>query len=137
VACDDTGGSWSAWRLLGANNRELGRSFRTFPDRTSCADAADHLQVSVDRVEPVVVAGLRSGNWYWELYVDGEAAATSARAFRRPRDSEYNLAHFVTSLHVAARMSQLVVPRQAGASNSIVLDRMDEVLIPNGRSSDR
>lgn len=91
---------WFAWRLLSANNRELGRSYTTFPDTSACAEAVAVLRTRIGDAEPAIVAGLRTGWWHWEVSVDGVAIAISARSFTRQRECEHNLEQFMVGVNV-------------------------------------
>ena len=91
---------WFAWRLLSANNRELGRSYSTFRDTSACADAVAVLRTRIGDAEPAIVAGLRTGWWHWAVSVDGVAIAISARSFTRQRECEHNLEQFMAGVNV-------------------------------------
>ena len=90
--------SWSAWRLLGANNRELARSHGTYPDAASCAAAIRELQSTADRLVAEFRPGFQTGRWYWQAFVDGVPLAISARPFGWRRDCEHNFGQFVAAL---------------------------------------
>jgi hypothetical protein len=90
--------SWSAWRLLGANNRELARSFTTYPDAESCAAAIKYLQSAAGRLVPAFLPGLRLGRWYWQTAVNDLPLAASARSFGLRRDCEQNLEQFLVAV---------------------------------------
>jgi hypothetical protein len=90
--------SWSAWRLLGANNRELARSHGTYPDVASCAAAIRHLQSTGDQLVAAFRPGFQTGRWYWQASVDGVSLAISARPFDWRRDCEHNFDQFVAAL---------------------------------------
>jgi hypothetical protein len=97
---DPNRGVWFAWRLLSANNRELGRSYNTFPDTLACAQAVAVLRIRIGDAEPAIVAGLRTGWWHWEVTVDGVAIAISPRSFTRQRECEHNLEQFLAGVDV-------------------------------------
>lgn len=83
------------WRLLGANNYELGRSALRY-EGMDAADAA--VEDLLSRFEDLVVsieATPTSGKWQWRLLVDGAAVATASRAFQRERECRYNLGQFL------------------------------------------
>jgi hypothetical protein len=82
-----------AWRLVGGNNHELGRSFDTFGDLDACVAAVRVLQQRVNDVEAEVTAS--GTQWGWVLRLDGEAVAVSCRWYRRVRESQYNLVQFL------------------------------------------
>ena len=90
--------AWSAWRLLGANNRELARSYTTFPEAESCAAAIKYLQSASDRLVPAFLPGLRMGRWYWQTAADDVPLAVSPRSFGLRRDCEQNLEQFLIAV---------------------------------------
>ena len=48
----DADGSWVAWRLTGANHRELGRSSRVFADLTQARADAQTLHERIAAAQP-------------------------------------------------------------------------------------
>lgn len=90
----DSSGVGVGWRLLGANNRELGRSATSFPDAESALLAIERMRTQVSRVEVHVLHDPRTGVWVWRLDDDGVPAATSGRGFRLERECRYNLDQF-------------------------------------------
>lgn len=98
----DVDGSWYAWRLTGANHRELGRSCRVFADLRSARDAATTLRERVQDAEVTVLAVPRTGAWGWRLQLDGVAVATSSRSYARHRECIYNANTFVAAAGIAA-----------------------------------
>lgn len=97
----DVDGSWFAWRLTGANHRELGRSCRVFPDLASARDDAARLRERVSEAEVSVLTVPRTGTWGWRLRLDGVAVATSSRGYARHRECTYNASTFVAAAAVA------------------------------------
>ncbi|HEX3705633.1 MAG TPA: hypothetical protein VHV76_03300 [Mycobacteriales bacterium] len=93
----DVDGSWFAWRLTGANHRELGRSCRVFADLVGARDAAADLRERVDDAEITVLTVPRLGTWGWRLRLDGVAVATSSRGYARHRECTYNASTFVAA----------------------------------------
>jgi hypothetical protein len=93
----DADGSWCAWRLIGANHWEVGRSSRVFPDFAgTCEDAA----TLRDRIHDAAIDVLtvpRARSWAWQLHVDGVAVATWSRAFARHRECTHNASTFVAA----------------------------------------
>jgi hypothetical protein len=87
-------GPRTAWRLLGANNRELGRGLVDFPDEESCRQAVAWLCTSIERANTVILRAQPATMWAWRLEVDEIPVALSARAYRRQRECLYNLALF-------------------------------------------
>lgn len=90
-------GSWTAWRLAGGNNRELGRSARTYQDVASCVASVDVLRQGVDRAEPAVGLHEITGLWWWRLDLDGRAVAGAARLYPRRREAVYSLTQFTAA----------------------------------------
>src|SRR5260221_13607425 len=65
-----------AWRLLGANNRELGRSPVWYPDLDSCREAVRTLKREIGGVTPAITAvTLPGGAWSWRLAFSGQPVA--------------------------------------------------------------
>jgi len=97
-AADAPDGAWCAWRLLGGNNRDLGRSARVFPGPADCRVAVDSVRRRVAELVPVVVADAATGMWSWRLELDGMAVAVAARPYYRQREGQYNLGQFLAAL---------------------------------------
>jgi uncharacterized protein YegP (UPF0339 family) len=97
----DGDGSWFAWRLTGANHRELGRSSRVYPDLASARSAALLLHDRIGEAEVTVVTVPRTGTWGWRLRLDNEVVATSSRGYARHRECNYNVSAFVSAAAVA------------------------------------
>ena len=89
------------WRLLGANQRELGRSAASYPDavaaRASVAAVQTELSTAVVSVSVDHVTGL----WTWRLRIEGVDALVSSRSYQRRRESESNVARALEALPVA------------------------------------
>lgn len=82
------------WRLLGANNRELGRSTAAYPDAETALDAVAQVRAVARAADAHLVRDPGTGLWAWHLDVDGRVVAASGRGFRLERDGRYNLAQF-------------------------------------------
>ena len=88
-----------AWRLLGANNRELGRSAVWYPDVESCREAVRALKRQIGGVTPAIMSVPQPGGaWSWRLAVSGTPVAVAGRPYRRQRECAYNLNHFVAAV---------------------------------------
>jgi hypothetical protein len=94
-----------AWRLVGGNNHELGRSFASFGDLASCTEAVHRLQRRANDVEAEVTTS--GAQWGWVLRLDGEEVAISCRWYRRVRESQYNLVQFL-AVAPSAELSDVV-----------------------------
>ncbi len=86
--------AYTAWRLLSANNRELGRGLTNFKDEDACRAAVLRLRADVERAIAVTCREQATSMWGWRLDIDGEPVAKSARSYRRQRECLYNLAQF-------------------------------------------
>ena len=94
-------GGQFGWRLLGSNNRELGRGSLAAPSVESAASLVADL---VRRLPDVTVQHLRapsSDGWSWCVSSDDVEMAHSGRTFRRERESLDNADNFRLSLPLA------------------------------------
>jgi len=89
-----TGREGVGWRLLGSNNRELGRSATSFADAESALVAIGRARQLASEGEAHIVHDPRTGLWSWHLDGDSATAATSGRGFRYERECRYNLEQF-------------------------------------------
>jgi len=89
-----TGGSGVGWRLLGSNNRELGRSASAYADAESALAAIGRVRELAPDGEAHIGHDPSTGLWAWHLDDDGVLAATSGRGFRHERECRYNLDQF-------------------------------------------
>ena len=97
----DTPGKYDhvGWRLLGANNRELGRSPVWYPDVETCREAVRTLKREIGAVTSAITASARPGGaWSWRLAVSGTPVAVAGRPYHRQRECAYNLNHFVAAV---------------------------------------
>jgi len=94
-------GSWFAWRLLGGNNRELGRSAEVHPSAATCRDAAAQVRTRIAALTSVLATDARQGQWRWRLDDTEATLAVSSRLYLRQRECTYNLAQFVAGAAVA------------------------------------
>lgn len=70
------------WRLISANNRELGRCTEPFLDLGSCTMAVERLREGIDAADELVMQD-PSGGWRWRLSFQGQSVAMSCRAYLR------------------------------------------------------
>jgi hypothetical protein len=101
-------GCWSSWRLLGANNRELGRGAVVYPDDASCL--SDLYRGQAGAIDAHSESVQQGGQWTWRLSVDGVPFAVAPRAYQRQRECHYSFQQFLLGL-VSAR-----VPAQTGSA---------------------
>ncbi len=84
------------WRLLGANNYELGRSTDRFAGLDEAHAAVEDLLGNFAELVPSIEATPSSGRWQWRLLIADQPIATSSRSFQRERECRYNLGQFLT-----------------------------------------
>jgi len=93
---------WVAWRLLGRNNRELGRSPVTYRSIPACLSAIARLKADVDVTTRLLAVDPEDGRWLWRLESLGSPMAVSARSYQRQRECLYSLNQFVAAVSEAA-----------------------------------
>jgi len=93
---------WCAWRLVGANNREVARSARTFPTFHECYQAARQVQHRLEVAAMTVRHDDVLNLWAWRVEIDGIAVATSGRMYQRHRECQSNAAQFFELMPLAA-----------------------------------
>jgi hypothetical protein len=104
-----TQAGWTTWRLVGPNQRELGRSARVFPNVAACIADATTVTASLDTA--VMALSARMTQWTWELTVGGELVAVASRLYQRQRECEYNSRVFLVTAPSAQPPSMYVVPQ--------------------------
>jgi hypothetical protein len=102
VAAPSPGGRWVSWRLLGRNNREMGRSPRVFDSVTEAFADADAARTALmtGGAKPVVIRSLQTG-WTWRWAVDDVTWAVAARTYLRRRDAVSSAAQFLVDAAAA------------------------------------
>jgi hypothetical protein len=110
LTADAAGQPRVAWRLVGGNNHELGRSVDTFTDLADCVAGVEIVRTRLSElvVEPLVRHG--GAEVAWRLRLDDAPVAAASRWYRRVRESEYNLDHFRTAVPIASVAEVLVTP---------------------------
>lgn len=83
------------WRLIGLNNRELGRSAQAYVDPPSCRAGIGFLRRQLDHLDQRVWCD--GGRWQWRLELNARPVATSGRGYARRREAEFNLAQFLAA----------------------------------------
>lgn len=88
------------WRLLGSNNRELGRS-------STSAESIDEALISVQELRTTIstatfsyVRSAHNQGWDWEACLSGQLVAHASRTFRRELECRNNAEIFVRALSV-------------------------------------
>ncbi|MFB7515206.1 hypothetical protein [Streptomyces sp. NPDC056144] len=85
------------WRLVGANNHELGRGPDLHGGHTACRAAVGQLREGLDRAVPHVTMAPTTGAWTWQLALDERCVAVAARSFRRQRECRHSLQLFLVA----------------------------------------
>ena len=93
--------AWCAWRLMGANNREIARSARTFSTFHECYQTAREIQQSLDGVVTTVRHDDTHNLWAWRAKLDGVNIASSGRLYQRFRECQANVAQFIEFMPLA------------------------------------
>jgi len=88
-----TGAGLVGWRVLGANNRELGRSAGPFWRADEAYQAVHEAQAVLERTVTRFWAD-DLGEWFWNISLDGEQLAVSSRGYRRQRECIYSIEQF-------------------------------------------
>lgn len=111
------------WRLLSANNRELGRSGEQYLSVEPCLAAIDQLRVAMAGPEPVrphlASSQERGVVWWWSVPFGGEVLACAVRAFSRQIECRKNYASFAGSAVTAAVLTESVSRRSLPPSLSV------------------
>ncbi len=87
-------GDGVGWRLLGSNNRELGRSAVSYADAETALAALGRIRELAVSGQAHIAHHTGSGHWEWHLEDEGELVANSGRGFRHERECRYNLEQF-------------------------------------------
>ena len=102
------GRDWYCWRLMGGNNRELGRSASSYPSYPGARRAVQYLQQHANRLVRTTVIDPATGRWGWRLSLDDRAVAVSGRWYERDHDSRVGMDKFV-NLIPGAELAEGVV----------------------------
>ena len=106
-------GSRLWWRLVGANNRPLGRSATSYPDLSRSLAAAEVVRSLGTSAAVDYLIDIDSGLRSWRLMhptLDSTVLAVSARGYHRQRECKYSLEAFLAALPQAA----VLAPQQSG-----------------------
>jgi hypothetical protein len=117
VGIADREDSSYGWRLLGPNNRELGRSPGVFRSLDECRAAVAALQADAADADVILTPHETTGLWTWRLDLHGRWVAVAGRAYQRRRECQYNVGQFVLTAPTAHASTGIVARgrmRQAG-----------------------
>ncbi len=108
-------GAWYGWRLIGANNRELGRSAIGFGSYQGARLAVLHLQRGTGRLVQHSITDRATGRWGWRFELDGATVAVSGRWYERDQEARLGAAKFVSlALRAALVDGVLALPDRRG-----------------------
>ena len=96
-----------AWRLLGGNNHELGRSIPAYGSLDEAIHAVAQLRAKLDDAVASVAPSAVTSRWGWRLTIDSVDVAASGRWYQREREARYNLEQFRISAPEAQVASAL------------------------------
>lgn len=89
---------YAAWRLLGGNNRELGRSGAVHEGADAVHGAIETLRQDLESAALGIAREGVEGTWTWRLRaLDGAVLACSGRGYARERECRYAFAAFQVS----------------------------------------
>ncbi|MFE5770887.1 hypothetical protein ACFQ7O_21280 [Streptomyces sp. NPDC056485] len=100
------------WRLVGANNHELGRSPHVHGSLTACCAAVEQLQGHIEQAAPLVVMSSGTGAWTWQLALEEQCVAVAVRTFRRQRECRHSLQLFLSATADAQVASRVTYTRR-------------------------
>jgi hypothetical protein len=118
---DDTkidAGERYSWRLMGANNRELGRSAQHYESYAGARRAVGELQRHADRLVCTTLVDRGTGRWGWRIDLDGGTVAVSGRSYERDHDSRLGMDKFLGLLSEADLLDAVVALRDRRRSRS-------------------
>ena len=107
-----SGGSWYGWRLIGANNRELGRSALSFASDQLARRAILQLKQGIGRLVHHSTTDPRTGRWGWRIDLEESAVAVSSRWYERDHDGRIGAAKFVALVADAELTDGVVTLRE-------------------------
>ena len=115
-----TGAGLVGWRVLGANNRELGRSAGPFWRADEAYQAVHEAQAVLERTVTRFWAD-DLGEWFWNISLDGEQLAVSSRGYRRQRECIYSIEQFREHFPTAKVAASHVLRPPSTICGSLVL----------------
>lgn len=97
----DDGEKAVGWRLIGANNRELGRSAAMFGGHVECRAAVNELREKIAGARVLMTMSDAAGSWTWRLEIDGRSVAVAGRPYLRHRECQFNFGQFLAAVPLA------------------------------------
>ena len=121
------GGGGVGWRLLGANNRELGRSALSYADAEAALASIGRVRALVASGDAHIIHDRGTGLWAWHLDDAGALVANSGRGFRHERECRYNLEQFRDAAPTAPS-SDAAVPTEFPWQRTVLMPTQPEAL---------
>lgn len=97
------------WRLVGSNNREIGRSAQAFTDAAACRTGISFLRRQLAHLDTRISCD-ENTRWSWRLELNGQPVAHSARVYMRRREAVFNLEQFLAAAPTADAPGTLNAP---------------------------
>ena len=97
----DDSSSWVMWRVLTANNRDVGRCQILHHEHADSVADFMNFKAHVERMEPVISHAQVGVEWTWSLLLDEIPVARSSRSYERLRECHYSLTQFLNAVPVA------------------------------------
>jgi hypothetical protein len=88
--------SLTAWQILTANNRVVGRSAQLYPDLEACFEAALQMHLSADRAISTICSLPETNRWTWTVRVDEGIVAYPAHEYQRRVECVRGVGQFLT-----------------------------------------
>lgn len=102
------------WRLLGPNNKELGRAAIVYADAEAALAAVEDVRRLARHLGAHIIHQSTASHWVWQLQDDtGRVVATSGRGFRHERECRYNLDQFREAAPTAPASDASMPPTSA------------------------
>jgi hypothetical protein len=108
------------WRVIGANNRELGRGARPYWLVQEAYQAIHEAQVAIDRMTTRFWTN-DAGQWFWNVSLDDEQIATSSRGYTRQRECVFSAAQFRRLLPGAKTAAPHIAAPRATVGGQVIL----------------
>ena len=115
------GGDWYSWRLITANNRDLGRSAVSVVSYQLARRAVLQLRLVVRRLVQHSTNDPVTGRWGWRFDLDGVPVAASGRWYERDHDARLGAAKFLTLVPEAELIEGVVTLHDRRAPHTLRL----------------
>lgn len=122
-------GGLVGWRMIGGNNREVGRCPHPSESAAEAYRVVHAAQLAVRQQEARMLCDAVAG-WFWHISLDGEWLAVSSRGYQRQRECVFSLEQFL-EFFPTARVVMPPAPRsRATRSGSLTVLTVPGVVGP-------